>query len=249
MLDTVNTKAQHYVDGCFITGDGNDVIVILGSCRIMPYVNYFNRLNDGRFTICVINVVNFAFDASDNQVDSREFTKQFEDNSVLLGMIARCKWFIHEHAENFGIFNTSKESPKNIFQIGMNPEANISVPNFNDRFILFNDYQDCGVVAPDNYIEKGEETVKGFCEVCKLSSFPEMASYFEDHWRSTRFFWRPNHVSKEFTIYIFRRMNSRFLNLSLTDEFWDGAKQEDLFKEPHTQVVQSDIDGYGLMWS
>jgi len=51
-----------------------------------------------------------------------------------------------------------------------------------------------------------------------------------------------------FTMYIFRRMNSKFLNLRLTDDFLDAIKQEDLFRDPHTDVTQRDIEGYGLEW-
>jgi len=49
-------------------------------------------------------------------------------------------------------------------------------------------------------------------------------------------------------MYIFRRMNSRFLNLKLTDEFLETIKTEDLFKTPCTEVTQRDIDGYRLEW-
>jgi hypothetical protein len=147
------------------------------------------------------------------------------------------------------MFNTSRESPKNIYQFGMTPRMDIAVPNFHDHFILEKDYEACGIVTPENYIERGEQEIEKFCSVCLLSSFPEMADYFRESWRRIRFFWRPNHTSAAFTMYIFRRMNSRFLQLSLRDEFINAAAQEDLFKEPHTEVTQRDVDGYGLQWN
>lgn len=249
MFDTVNTQSAHYTDGCFRVGSGWHVIVVHGSCRIMPYVNYLNRLNaDNRFTICVINIVNFAFDRHGKSVDPAVFTQQFEGNPVLLEMVKRCRWFIHEYAENFGCFNTSKASPKNLFQLGLQPELEVSIPNFNDRFILEHDYTSCELPTPDNYIEHGESEVKKFCEICEMSSFPEMSDHFRDNWRTTRFFWRPNHISSAFSMYLLRQMDSRFLKLGLSEEFIEAARQEDLFREPHTQVTQRDVDGYGLKW-
>jgi hypothetical protein len=249
MFDTVNTQSTHYTDGCFRAGSGERVVVIHGSCRIMPYVNYLNRLNsDNRFTLCVINIVNFAFDRHGNSVNTDAFTQQFEGNPVLLDMMKRCRWFIHEHAENFGCFNTSKAASKNLFQLGLQPELEVCIPNFNDRFILERDYASCGMPTPDDYIERGEEAVKKFCKVCELSSFPEMSDHFRDNWRATRFFWSPNHISSSFSMYLLKQMDERFLKLGLSDGFLLAASREDLFKEPHTEVTRRDVEGYGLSW-
>lgn len=249
MIDTVNTQAAHYIDGCWTTGTGEQVIVVLGSCRVLPYVNYFNRLNtDNKYTICLINLVNFAFNESGNQVDPKMFTEQFENKTILLDMIKRCRWFIHEHAENFQFLNTSREADKNIYQYGMNAQVDISVPNFNDHMILANDYVDYGATTPDDYVERGEAEVEKFCNICTLTSFPEMADYFRDNWRTIRFFYRPNHISSAFTLYIFRKMNEKFLHLDLTDEFWGAAGQEDLYCNPHTEVTDRDRKEYDIKW-
>lgn len=250
MFDTVNTQPAHYTNGCFRAGSGPHVIIVHGSCRIMPYVNYFHRLNsDGRFTICVIDIVNFAIDPQGKPLNAEVFTQQFESNPILLDMVKRCRWFVHEHAENFGIFNTAKTAPKNIYQLGLQPELDISIPNFNDRFILEHDYTSCGMPIPEDYVAHGESEVLEFCKICEMSSFPEMAEYFRENWRTTRFFWRPNHVSAAFSMYVFKRMAEKFLILSLSNDFLVAAGQEDLFREPHTDVTQRDIDGYKLKWA
>ncbi len=252
MLDTANTKAQHYTDGCFHTGTGEDVVMIIGSCRIFGYANYFDRWNrswsPNPFTICVVNIVNFAMGPEGQSVNSDEFTVQFETNPVLLEMIKRCRILIHEHAENFGCFNTHRSCDKNIFKLGIDPEIEISVPNFHDVFLFENDYRNCGMQPPENYIEKGEDAVVNFTRKCQLTSFPEFGDIFRDTWRSIRYFWTPNHISSQFSTTIFGLMNEKFLKMPLTDEFWDGARSEDLFKEPHTEPTQRDIEGYGLRW-
>lgn len=249
MIDTVNTKGAHYIDGGYRIGSGEKVIVLLGSCRIFPFVNYLNRWNsDNKFTIFAIYVVNFTTDANENPVGAETHIDRMADNPVLSKMVTGCQWFIHEHTENYGYFNTSKTAEKNIYQLGMYPEHDIAIPNFNDHFILENDYRDCGIPLPEGYIKHGESEIEKFCKICSMSSFPEFEHLFRTSWRDFRYFWRPNHTSANFTIPIFTLMNEKFLRLPLTEEFWNGARTEDLFKEPHTQVTQRDIEGYGLQW-
>lgn len=243
MISTTESKQQQLINGYFQTGSGSEEILILGSCRTLAYLSYLKRWNDtngDRFTIRRIDPCDWNIENIDIDVCSRDERIQ--------RVIATTNIFIHEHLESYAMFNTSKESPQNIYQLGMNPDLDISIPNFHDRFALENDWIDCGLQTPVDYIEQGEIAMAGFCDVCAKSSFPEMGDYFREMWRSIRFFWRPNHVSAPFTMYIFRRMNSRFLHLKLTDEFLELAKQEDLFREPHTQVTQRDREGYKLLW-
>lgn len=212
--------------------------MLVGSCRLLPFVNYLVRLNqDNRFTIVLVYVVNFAGNV-----------EQYETKPILLDMIKRCKWFIYEHVENYGFLNTTKEAKKNIYQFGMNPELNISVPNFNDHLILENDWRDYDVPTPDNYVARGNAEIYKFASICQLTSFPEMSQHFLDNWKTTRFFWRPNHTAAAFSLYIFRQMNEKFLHLELSDAFWAAASQEDLFKSPCTQATQRDRDSYGITW-
>jgi hypothetical protein len=243
MISTIESKQQQLINGFFERGTGAEKILILGSCRTLPYLSYlirWNESNGDRFTIRRIDPCDWTVENVDIETCERDERIQ--------RVISSTNIFIHEHLESYSMFNTSKETPKNIYQLGMNPLIDIAIPNFHDRFALENDWVDCGMQTPDNYIEHGEAAMEGFCEICKLSSFPEMGDYFRESWRSIRFFWRPNHISAAFSMYIFRRINSRFLHLKLTDEFIEAAKQEDLFKTPCTQPTQRDREAYRLQW-
>jgi hypothetical protein len=243
MISTIESKQQQLINGFFQRGSGREQILVLGSCRTLPYLSYLIRWNDqngDRFTIRRIDPCDWAVSGVD--IDS------LGTDERILKVIRECDIFIHEHLESYGFVNTAKDAEKNIYQFGMNPKMDISIPNFHDVFLFEDDYRSCGLQPPDDYIQRGQDAIEKFCHVCELSSFPEMASYFRDSWRKIRFFWRPNHTSAAFTMYIFRRMNSRFLNLKLTDEFLEEIRKEDLFKTPCTQVTQRDIDGYRLEW-
>jgi hypothetical protein len=243
VISTIESKQQQLINGFFERGTGAEKILILGSCRTLPYLSYlirWNESNGDRFTIRRIDPCDWTVENVDIETCERDERIQ--------RVIASTNIFLHEHLESYSMFNTSKETPKNIYQLGMNPLIDISIPNFHDRFILENDWVDCGMPTPEDYVAKGEQAVDGFCDVCQKSSFPEMGDYFRESWRSIRFFWRPNHISAAFSTYIFRRINSRFLHLKLTDEFIEAAKQEDLFKTPCTQPTQRDREAYRLQW-
>jgi hypothetical protein len=171
--------------------------------------------------------------------------------------------FIHEWYQGFGMFNSDRSAPKNIYQFGMKPKIDICFPNWHDRFVMFQELVDFDPVVRDaikadggtpslqtllDVRRIGLAALEKFYNICDLSSFPEMAGHFCAQWRKKRFFWTGNHVSKEFTLYLFERMNERFLHLNLDDEFWRGAETEDLFAKPCTPVTQHDLDAYGLTW-
>ena len=234
MIDTIQTKAQQLTRGYFQSGTGEKEILIIGSCRTVPILNYLVNGNDGSLTIRRIDPCDWAFDGYD--------LTTIETDQRVLDVIESCDIFIHEYLINYGMFNTANYG-KSIYQYGMKAPVNISIPNFNDHLILENDYVAYGAAIPDDYIEKGEAEIEKFCSHCDISSFPEFTQVFRDTWRSIRYFWRPNHVSAAFTKAIFKLMNEKFLHLPIGD-----VTDEDLFKEPHTSVTQRDREGYKLLW-
>lgn len=250
MITTIDIKRK--LRDVYETGSGPENILILGSCRTVPYLNYLNRYNQNSgepFKIYVIEPNNYHWNEHEQEVSLDEELTKLETNDRILSIIGKTDIFIHEHYGSFGMFNTGPLSMKNIYQFGMKALVDIRIPNFHDHFILENDYGSCGILTPDNYIERGEKEIEKFCEVCDMSDFPEFGEHFKENWRLQRYFWRPNHVSSVFTIELFGLMNAKFLKFRLTSEFWDEAAKEDLFKEPHTQVTQRDIEGYGLQWN
>lgn len=264
MIDTVNSAPEHWTKGVFTIGSGPDVILIAGACRVLPYVNYFNYLNQGnRFTIHLMNVVNYSF-ANDVKQDAEQFVTRFENNTAFLNMLKSVKWYIHEHIANYGMMNNDRTRPKNIYQFGMAPEADISLPNFHNIFVLFQELinfdaalkamasQNGGILGynAQRAIEAtGESAIQKFIAHCWMSSLPEFAITFRNTWRMKRYFWTGNHVSNVFTMEVFRQMNDKIMQLSIPQSFWERVSKEDMFKIPATPVTQYDVESYGLKWN
>mgnify|MGYP001581381040 FL=1 len=117
MITTVNTKQQQLENGYFKIGNGEEVILIVGSCRCVQYVNYFNYLNrsgngEDCYTIIFIDPYNWCFDLNDNRTNFEEVILSLETDERILSMLPRVDIYLHEYYQHFGLFNTSKDAEK-----------------------------------------------------------------------------------------------------------------------------------------
>lgn len=265
--NTVNTVDGHYQRGFFTVGSGPTVILIEGSCRVVPYLNYFHYLNgNNRFTIHLCDVVNFYWDLEGKPIDPTHWTEKFESNPQMLEMLKSVKWFMHEHTESFGMLNTERTCAKNIYQFGIQPEIDIALPNFNDIFILFQEHAQFdpemrkrmydelhqhGTLLQETQAAvkaKGDAALAKFTGFCRKSSLPEFADIFEQTWRQKRYWWTGSHVSNVFTMTVFRLLNDKFFHLETTPEFWNRLTYEDMYCEPHSPITKYDRQNYGIQW-
>lgn len=255
MINTVNIKQQQLRTGYFKTGTGPEIVFIMGSCRVVNYVNYFAAM--AQFTVYSIDPFNWNWNVNDDRVDYLGALKEQESNADLLNMLASVKIFIHEWYENAGMFNI-----KEIYKFGLQPETDICVANFNDLFIMFKDIitfdsemrklaaQDFNVLGKlseqteQAILEVGKRNIEKFMTVCELSGMAEMREYFNVVWRDYRLFWSYNHVSKLFTLFIFDLINRKYFNDALTVD----RNHTDMFANNFTSPTEYDVKHYGITW-
>lgn len=256
MINTVETKQQQFEHGYYSIGSGKTVILILGSCRAVSYITYFNDLNKSNdYTINFIDPFNWNWDITGNRVDYEAKLLEVETDERIIDMLKLVDIFIHEHYTNAGMFNVSKFSNKNIFNYGLNPKIDIELPNYNDIFILtreivsfdmnirkmaIQDYNVLGELSKEtlNEIEKvRQNNLQKFYDICSKTSFPEWAEVFSNQYKETRLFWTFNHVSKLFTQSLFKMMCIKYLNIDLKDY---NICSTDLFANNYTYLCEYD---------
>lgn len=258
MINTVNTKQQQLTKGAFKIGSGSTVVLLIGSCRSVSYLIYLNRyneLNGNPLTIYFIDPFNWNWDLKNNRTDFESVIKSLETNEYILNIFRTAKIYIHEYYENYGMFNT-----KNIYNFGLNPEIDVCLPNFNNKFILFNDILTFDSVLREKAIKDYSENnklsdetitlVRGvannninkFYDLCMITGLPEFAEYFKSNYKTTRLFWTSNHVSKYFTLEMFRLLNEKYLKFNLSEQFWNDINKDDMFANNYTYL--SEYDGY-----
>lgn len=270
MITTIDTANAQKSNGSYRSGSGQEVILIQGSCRGVPFLNALTHLNrHNRFTIHFIDPCYYNWDSSGKPQNLEVAIGKLETDGRLLSLLKSVKWYIHEYYENYWMFNTNKSLPKHIYQFGINPELDITIPNFNNHFILFQDIvtydkemrekvrkdlqETGGSVREETQREltkMGLADVEKFCQVCLKSDFPEMEKIFRETWTKTRYFWTINHITNAFTKTIMQLMNDKFLHLDTNGESWDQIIGEDLYHTPHTPLTQMDAmhSNYGIQW-
>ena len=271
MINTYNVKQAQLKYGSFKVGTGKEVILLIGSCRSVMYLNYldkWNRENGNRFTIHHLDPFNHSFDENDKLVDVEKAIEKLETNETLLNLLKSTDIYLHEYYQHFGMFNSDRKREKNIYQFGLNPKLEVCICNWNDYFVLFNDLLTFDVELKARAKEdlskgimlsqetqdimrgKGEAAIEKFYEVCRLSDLPKMEQYFRDKHKSKRFFWSYNHVTKYFNLACFKMMNDKFLKLETTEAFWNEITNwPDMFAHPSTGLTQYDVDNYGFNWN
>ncbi len=262
MINTLDIKIQQLEEGAFRVGSGAETMLIMGSCRSVPYLNYLNEVNklDNRFTIYFIDPFNWNWDRHDNRVDYQEVLNTLESHPHILNIISSTKIFIHEYYKNFGMFNTLKDGDKNIYDFGMNAETDVCIPNFNDIFVLFNDLYEFDTVIRDKVrqdidtnglisedtlslaFETGKNNLEKFYAVCRRSDVPDMEDYFKENFTNVRMFWTYNHISSAFSLFVFRLINERFLKLDIP---WNKIESlEDMYANRYTHLTKYDLKFY-----
>ncbi len=264
MIGTYHTKEALLRAGYYQSGSGPTKLLIQGSCRVLAYLNYldaWNKRSGNKLTIYHIDPCDFHWDESGQLVDCEARIRKCESNHGLLDMLKSVEIYLHEFFSYYGMFNTDPLKEKHIYQFGLKPRLDVCLPNFHDRFVLFNDQLTFDSALRDRVrvegvtpylfermVSNGLAALDKFYAVCRLSSFPEFADHFGETWTRTRYFWTPNHVSKEFTLWLYRQLNDRFLNLPFDDNHWREIGDLDIFATPCTPVTKWDVEGYGLRW-
>lgn len=260
MINTIETKDQQLKYGYYKIGEGAENMLILGSCRAVPYLTYFNDWNKihNRFTIYFIDPFNWCWDMDGKRVDYDAKLAECEKNTNISDMLSKIDIFIHEHYVNAGMFNVSKFCQKNIFNYGLNPKLDIELPNYNDIFVLtreivsfdmairkmaIQDYNVIGKLSESTLIEIEkirQKNLQKFYDICSKTSFPEFAEIFATQYKDERFFWTFNHVSRKFNVTLFKMMCSKYLGIDLTGY---AITKEDMFANNYTHLCEYD-DGY-----
>ena len=266
MFNTIDTKIEQLRTGFTRSGFGPKTVLLVGSCRSVPYFNYLTDVNrDGALSIYFIDPFYWNWDAQERRVNFEDSLRSLEQHAGLRSLFAAAEWFVHEHYENFGFFNTDRACAKQIYQFGLNPAQDLCIPNFNNLFVLFQDLVNFhhelrprahgdltndGRLSPEvqhAIAKRGQEDIAKFLEICRLSSFPEFGDRFRDNWTKTRYWWTCNHVTSAFTVSVFELVAQR-LGLVVTPELRAKWLAQDPYASHFTPVTQYDRDNYGVSW-
>lgn len=199
-LVTTNLLRRCYDQRDFSFGNPQapQTVVLVGSCRIVPFLNFFrayNDLNRHPLELLCFNPVEMWGGPGHDVAESV--------NRVLAGYrFGKVDYLISEHLQHCGVLNTVAAAEQNLFKdMGCEPVVHIRLPNWNamhnydaETAMFDADYaalphdERVAVLRDRTAVNKAR-----FLRHCRNSSFPELEPWIEDLWQTTRLGWTNNH--------------------------------------------------------
>lgn len=221
LIDTPYLRSA-YTKRIFAFGDSDapTTVVLIGSCRIVPYLNYL-RAHETPMNLVCLNPVEM-WDGPGHEVSAGV-------NRTMDGYrFGKVDYLICEHVQYCGAINTVRTSEQNIYDtLGCNPEVEIRLPNWQDIHIFD---KETAIYDPPGYGNLSHEdkvnhirteTTKHkarYLSHCRKCSFPQLESWTEDNWLTTRLGWSSNHPTLTVIHKLFGLIAGR-MNLPLSDGF------------------------------
>lgn len=220
-VDTNDLRAN-YAAKDFVFDNGAKKVCLVGSCRILPYLNFFrvyNHFSGHPFELICLNPVE-CWTPGAPVADGV--------NNVMQGYnIGEVEWLICEHIENCGALNTVEEAGQNVFKsLGCKPKNPvIRIPNWIYMFIydlelahIDKAYAD---LVGDERIyalrKRTEDCKNRFVGYCKATGLEGLDSWVHRSWLSTRMGWTGSHASSALAGKIFKLI-AGVMGLNITQQ-------------------------------
>ncbi len=251
---TTNILRASYEDKKFSFGNpqAKQTICLIGSCRIVPMLNFmrvYNSMHGDPFELLCFNPVEMWLGPGHHVAD--------DVNNILNDYrFGRTDILVCEHIERCGVLNTVRSSEQNIFaSLGCQPSVEIRLPNWNDIHIFDAEtamydkvgYAKMGHADRVAFIREQTTIHKArFLSHCRASSFPELAGWVEENWLTTRLGWLSNHPTRALTWKIFKGIAEK-LGLEITPQFESHPLcSTDVYQS--TGVALTDVDYEANGW-
>jgi len=213
----------HYVNSnqkvCICDRNSNNNILLIGSCRITPFVNYLANDNYfDSFNIMAIMVHN------DEMITLSE---TLIENEVIKQEIYKTTILVHEFCKNFHYLNTSRNTEKNIYQIKDAFDIDISLPNYQCPCIYArNIIPNRATFDFRKYISKEisleifskilkdlqTKEKKRYCDIILKSDLPELHDFVLENIHNKRIAHTTNHPSNILFIKMYELILKKYFN-------------------------------------
>lgn len=201
-------------------------IFFLGSCRVIPLLNYF--INDPNFKnsynfLCVLVHVEKIKAISHNLNKNKKLCTQIRNTDILI-----CEYMI-----NYNYFNTSRTSSINIYQIHNSFNKAIILPNYHDHCIYSKEIVKYMIpVEFKQFIDKRisfdeikeimksihDKEINRYYAIIEKSDFPELLPFIKANLYTTRLAYTINHPTNCIFMEIYTILLRKFFGLNVTQE-------------------------------
>jgi hypothetical protein len=196
-----------------INNNSNENILLIGSCRITPFLNYL--INDELFGnkynyLCVLVYMQEIVELSEEIINNKIIKSQICNSTILIA----------EYIKNYNYFNTDRYCKKCIFKICDSFQNEIILPNWSDICLYTKDlikYKDLKdefnlfinkkISLEDLTIilqKKQEEEIERHNKVLTKAKWLELINYTSDNYKKYKLSHTINHPTNLYFIEIYR---------------------------------------------
>jgi hypothetical protein len=214
---------------CVLDNGAQQNILLIGSCRIMPLLNYLisdeyfgNNYNYLCILVYIPEMVELSIDIINNEYT--DLRNQIANSSILF-----C-----EYIKNYNYFNTDTSLEKNIFQLHSLFETIISLPNFQDPCIYSVD-----IILYKNLKEEFHQLIKNeitiieftkkikeiqnsekdrYYNVIQKSDIPDLLHFVKDNVNCKRIAYVYNHPTNMLFIKMYELIVNKFFNRNVSEQ-------------------------------
>ena len=245
VIDTPYLRSA-YTKGIFQFGwdDAKVKIVLVGSCRILPFLNYLRLFETPMNLICLNPVEMWGGPGSEVKDGVNKTMAGFR-----LGVV---DFLICEHLQDCGVINTVRSSPENLFKsLGCYPMTEIRLPNWNDMHIFD---AETAIHDPNGHGNRTHEERVNFIRTqtaihkarwlshCQKSSFPELVDWTKHFWLHERLGWSSNHPKITLLRKLFELITAR-MEFDIPDQVEsDPIYRSDLYASTGYKLTSVDYE-------
>jgi len=250
----VNDKKQIMV----INNNSNENILLIGSCRITPFLNYLinHELFGNKYNyLCVLLYNPQMIILSEDIIYNNEIKEQ----------LFKCKFLFGEYSKNYNYFNTQRLTEKCIFRVYDSFEKEIILPNWQDICLYSKDlinYKGIknefiqlinGEMHKQDFINILQQVQKNeldrYFDLLKKANFPELISFVNINFQTIRLSNSLNHPSNFYFLEMFRLVIEKFFlggPYFLPQSLIDANREEFLKSENDTKLTFYDYHYLGF---
>jgi len=212
---SINEKKEIMV----INNNSNENILLIGTCRITPFLNYL--INDELFGnkynyLCVLVYMQEMVELSEEIIYNEQIKTQLFNSTILIA----------EYLKNFNYFNTSRIYEKCIFRVYSSFKHEIILPNWNNICLYTKDLINHKNIKIDfnKFINKEisleeftnilqncqKKEVKRYIEILIKAKWPELIDFIIDNYKNYRLSYTINHPANLHFIEMYRLLITKY---------------------------------------
>lgn len=234
--DIVNINNQKQI--MVINNGSNENILLIGSCRITPFLNYL--INHDFFANKYNYLCVFVFNDQ-----MKILSEDIIYNEEIKDQINKSKYLFAEYVKNFNYFNTQRLTENNIFKIYDSFEKEIILPNWQDICLYAKDLihfqgiknefiqlvkeeiHTCDFINLLQHVQNRE--LERYYNILQKANFPELITFVKSNLNKFRLAHSINHPSNIYFIEMFRLVLEKYFHGSpyfLPDSVYFAIKDE-----------------------